>query len=304
MAADSRDSEGSWSQEKVEVACDLCATDDADLLFEKETFRHVRCRHCGLVYVTPRLRHILERQKTTHDVAASYPGGFKEFVARVYSGHRKKSLRAEAAEYLPYQKTGHILDIGCGLGEFLRAASEQGWKHPEGIEIAPQTARYVRNHFPIQTRPLEKSHYEPGRFDVVRLNNVIEHLPSPKAVVRAAHHILRPGGLLTLSTPNFDSLSVAIWGGNWPYIGGTDHVYLFGHKTLTRLLEENGFRIIRLRTKGVHLTLKDHNGRAPRNSVSRLFDAVLLRVERALDLVIRLTLRGHRLKVWATPDHS
>jgi len=299
MTAGIKNSPDSPSRQRVHVVCDLCGTDDPELLFEKETFRHVRCRRCGLVYVTPRLRAVIDRQKIFYEGVACHSGGFGELLKREYSGRRKRKLRGEAADYLPYHTTGHILDIGCGLGGFLQAASEQGWEHPEGIEIAPEAAEYVGRSFTVQTQPIEEVHYEANHFDVVRLNNVIEHLPSPKAVVRAVHRILRPGGLFAFSTPNFDSLSVAIWGRDWPYFGGEDHIYLFGPKTLTHLLEDNGFCAIRVRTKGVHLALKDYTGNTSCTSLFRPVDAVSTVAEKALDLIIRLTLKGHRLKIWA-----
>lgn len=299
MAAGFNDSPDLSVQERIYVACDLCGADEPELLFEKENFRHVHCRRCGMVYVTPRLRGIIERQKVFYDVLARYSDGIEELVAKEYSGNRKRSLRREAAKYLSYRTTGHILDIGCGLGGFLRAASEQGWEYPEGIEIAPQTAEYVGRYFAVQTQPLEELHYEADHFDVVRANNVIEHLPSPKAMVRAVHRILRPGGLFAFSTPNFDSVSVKLWGRDWPYIGGDNHVYLFGPKTLTRLLEGNGFRVIRVRTKGIHLRLKDHTSGASHTPLSRFSHGVSGVAERVLDLIIRRTLKGHRLKIWA-----
>jgi 2-polyprenyl-3-methyl-5-hydroxy-6-metoxy-1,4-benzoquinol methylase len=251
------------------------------------------------VYVTPRLRAIIDRQKEFYDGIASHSGNFEKLVAKEYSRRRKRKLRAEALQYRRYHITGRILDIGCGLGGFLQAAMELGWQYPEGIEIAPQAAEYVRKFFPVQTQPIEEVYYEANRFDLVRLNNVIEHLPSPKALVRAVHRILRPGGLFAFSTPNFDSLSVAIWGRDWPYFGGKDHIYLFGPKTLTRLLEDSGFRAIRTRTKGIHLAVNNHTGYTPHTPLPCLPNAVFTGAEKALDLIIRHTLKGHRLKVWA-----
>ena len=299
MAASFKDALENAFRRRVHVACDLCGTDEPDFLFEKGTFRYVRCRRCGLVYVTPRLRAIIERQKELYEGLATFSGGFGELVAKKYNGRRKRKLRAEAAKYLPYHTTGHILDIGCGLGGFLQATSEQGWQHPEGIEIAPQAARYAGRLFIVQTHPIEEVYYEGNRFDVVRLNNVIEHLASPKAVIRAVHRILRRGGLVVFSTPNFDSHSVAIWGSDWPYFGGQDHIYLFSPETLTRLLEDNGFRAIRVRTKGVRLALNGCAGETPHIPLSWIPEAVSTVAERALDLIIRFTLRGHRLKIWA-----
>ncbi len=299
MAASFKDAPATSFRERVHVACDLCGTDEPEFLFEKETFRYVRCHRCGLVYVTPRLRAITERQKECYEGHASFSGGFGELVAKKYNGRRKRKLRAEAAKYLPYHTTGHILDIGCGLGGFLQAASEQGWQHPEGIEIAPRAARYAGRLFTVQTHPIEEVNYEANRFDVVRLNNVIEHLASPKAVIRAVHRVLRPRGLFVSSTPNFQSLSVAIWGRDWPYFGGQDHIYLFSPETLTHLLEDNGFRTIRVRTKGVRLALNGYAGKTPHTPLSWIPEAVSTVAERALDLIVRLTLKGHRLKIWA-----
>lgn len=299
MAARLKDSHQSFSRQWVHVACDLCRSDDPELLFEKETFKHVRCRQCGMVYVTPRLREIIKQQETFYDLLIRDPGDFEELVEKEYSRSRKRRLCVEAAEYLPYRTTGHILDIGCGLGGFLRAASEQGWEHPEGIEVVPQIAAYTERYFAVQTQPVEKVHYEANRFDVVRLNNVIEHLASPKAVVRAVHRILRPRGLFAISTPNFDSLSVAICGKDWPYIGGDHHFYLFGPNTLTRLLEYSGFCVMRARTKGVHLTLKGRTFGLATTPLSRLLGRASLLAEKGLDLVVRQTLKGHRLRIWA-----
>jgi 2-polyprenyl-3-methyl-5-hydroxy-6-metoxy-1,4-benzoquinol methylase len=153
----------------------------------------------------------------------------------------------------------------------------------------------VGRYFAVQTRPLEELHYKTDYFDIVRAHNVIEHLPSPKAMVREVHRILRPGGLFAVSTPNFDSISLKLLGKDWPYICGDNHVYLFDPKALTRLLGEEGFRIIRMKSKGVHLNRKDHTNGASHTLFSRMFGVA----EKTLDLIIRRTLKGHRLNVWA-----
>ena len=161
-------------EERVDVPCDLCGADAKELLFEKNTFRHVRCRQCGLVYVTPRLKDSSGQQENFYDTLAYYSDNFEGIALRDYSGSRKKRLLAEAASYKKYDRAGRILDIGCGFGGFLKAAFEGGWKYPEGIEIAPQPASYVQRFFPVKTTSLEEDPYEENFFDVVRLNNVIE----------------------------------------------------------------------------------------------------------------------------------
>lgn len=295
---DAKDSRRISAQDRIHVLCDLCGADDSELLFVKDTFRYVCCSRCGLVYVTPRLIDASVQQEMWYDRIAHSSGGFEEIASRDYRGSRKKRLIAEANAYRFYYKTGYILDIGCGFGGFLRAASEKGWPHPEGVEIAPPVAAYAQQFFSVKTTALEEDTYEKNLFDVVRLNNVIEHLSSPRKLVEVVHHILRPGGLFVISTPNFDSFSVAICGSAWQYIGGADHIYLFTPKALTLLLEENGFQVIRLKTKGIHLTPKNHDRRSSAFT-QRLFGKGIRVVERVLDRFVRHTSKGHRLKILA-----
>lgn len=200
--------------------------------------------------------------------------------------------------YLPYNLNGRILDIGCGFGGFLKGAAEQGWKYPEGIEIAPQAAEYTSNFFPVKTKPFEEILYEDYSFDVVRLNNVIEHAPSPRALIASAHKNLRPGGLLAISTPNFRSLSVTLCREKWQYIGGDDHIYLFTPRTISRMLKENGFRVLGIRTKGIHITPKNHAKR-PSSYKGKLMNDGIKAFEKILDFFVTRTWWGHRLRVWA-----
>jgi len=286
------------ARDRIHVPCDLCGADDPELLFVKDTFRHVRCSHCGMVYVTPRLKDSSQQQEFFYDKNALVSGGVEGIAAREYKPSKRRRLIAEADAYRGYYTTGYILDIGCGFGGFLSAASEQGWSHPEGIEIAPQAAVYAQQFFPVKTTALEEHTYESDLFDVVRLNNVIEHLPSPRKLVEIVYHILRPGGLFVIATPNFDSFSVKVCGPAWQYIGGDDHLYLFTPRTLTYLLEENKFRVVRLETKGIHLTPKTHD-RSPTITMQRLSGSGIKMIERILDRFVRHTSKGHRLKIWA-----
>lgn len=282
----------------VHVCCNLCGSDQPEVLFVKDGFRHVRCGTCGLIYVTPRLSDHVGQQEVFWDKEICLDG-IEAAGARDYKRSRRKALLSEAASYREFHKTGYLMDIGCGFGGFLRAAAEDGWEHPEGIEIAPQAVSYISRFFPVKTDIAEEDPHKNGLFDVARLNNVIEHLPDPMKLVRAVHQLLRPGGLFVVSTPNFDSLSVALCGPKWQYIGGDDHIYLFTPKTLGRLLEDAGFHVIGIKTKGIHLTPKEHAGRQ-RGFFPVLFGKAIIRVERLLDLLVRHTYRGHRLTVLAT----
>ena len=74
MAPSFEDSSEPSLGQRVHVACDLCGTDDPEFLFKKKPFRHVRCRRCGLVYATPRLRAFIKRQKEFSEQLHTIPG--------------------------------------------------------------------------------------------------------------------------------------------------------------------------------------------------------------------------------------
>jgi len=279
------------------VSCDLCGSDTYESLFEKSGFRYVKCRICGLVYVNPRLGNPSLRQETFYDTLSDLNGGIDKLAHGDYSGSRKRRHIREAAAYLPYNVNGRILDIGCGFGGFLKGAAEAGWTNPEGLEIAPQPARYVSQFFPVETKPVEETSYEYS-FDVIRIHNVLEHVPSPSSLIASAYRHLRPGGLLVISTPNFRSLSVTFCREKWHYIGGEDHIHLFTPKTIAHLLDKKGFHVTSITTRGVHLIPKIY-GKKPFSYREILLRNEVLFLKKLFDLFVRYTLRGNRIRVCA-----
>jgi SAM-dependent methyltransferase len=75
--------------------------------------------------------------------------------------------------------------------------------------------------------------------------DVIEHLFDPRAVLTAIARALVPGGLLAVSTPNFESASRRLLGVDWAVLSPLEHVYYFTEDSLGRLLEATGFSDVR-----------------------------------------------------------
>jgi len=98
-----------------------------------------------------------------------------------------------------------------------------------------------------------------GRFfDVVTLFDLIEHTTDPQATLRACHRLLRPGGLLIITTPNVDGLVprvtyclFAATLGAWDHPTPPGHVVQFSRRTLQQMLEQTDFRIVRWRAEHI-----------------------------------------------------
>ena len=87
-------------------------------------------------------------------------------------------------------------------------------------------------------------------FDVISMIEVIEHLPDPVAPVALAARLLRPGGLLLLTTGNLGSPAARSAGLNYRYCAPEIHVSLFDPGCLARLYRKVGLEPLRVRYQG------------------------------------------------------
>jgi SAM-dependent methyltransferase len=98
-----------------------------------------------------------------------------------------------------------VLDAGCGAGEYARALAALGAKvcgvEIDGEKLAKsRVGADVRAH--LVQGDLERTPFASACFDVVLLNEVIEHVPDDAAALREAFRLLRPGGALVVFAPN------------------------------------------------------------------------------------------------------
>ena len=96
----------------------------------------------------------------------------------------------------------NILDIGCGLGmyvdKFRRYSDEV-----HGVDVDPDKIALASEWLPnLQVAPGEHLPYPDGQFDVILLNEVIEHVDDDRMTIREAYRCLRPGGHILIYAPN------------------------------------------------------------------------------------------------------
>ena len=145
-----------------------------------------------------------------------------------------------------------LLDIGCGTGDFIATATRSGFK-AAGIEPAREVVDAARERgLDVHCRSLEKLVAEPprdleGRFDVLVMLNVLEHVPDPVSTVDTCRSLLSPGGVLVVRVPNdfteIQAAAAAAIGRDEWWIAVPDHINYFDFDSLHRLLENRGFEI-------------------------------------------------------------
>ena len=135
------------------------------------------------------------------------------------------------------------MEIGCGYGFGLDfALNTRGWRGL-GIDPAPLAA-LGRDalHLPIELRYLRDDDEARGTMDVVMGSEVIEHVTSPSAFVRTLRAMLKPGGVLILTTPNGDDIDPSTPPGIIiPLLSPSLHLVIQNRTSLRALLEQAGF---------------------------------------------------------------
>ena len=81
------------------------------------------------------------------------------------------------------------------------------------------------------------------RFDVIYLGQVIEHLLDPYQFCKQVKSLLKPHGLLILTTPNLDSVQIDLFGPCWSHWHPPFHRYIFSPRGLRLLGEDAGLKM-------------------------------------------------------------
>lgn len=105
-----------------------------------------------------------------------------------------------------------VLEIGCGAGDFAARMAAGGPAAVVAQDFAPAAidrakTRFSQPNLSFEVADIANIRYPTGRFDVVVSCETIEHVPSPQTAVRELTRVLRPGGTLLLTTPNYMSVT-------------------------------------------------------------------------------------------------
>lgn len=231
------------------------------------------CRACGLLFANPlptqeqleqyysdggawaevrsERMHKLEASSRRRAEKAPRAAG-KPLLPKIRRAPGGPEMLLEAlAPYLPVEAPAagaKALDFGCGDGKFLNRLQDRGWD-TYGVEPSTQVPFY--RHHRLEAPPQDAS------FDFAVLHHVLEHVTSPLEILRAIAGSLREGGVLFISVPRIDTLSLH---GDFSYcIDGRRHLLAFSECCLNTLLASAGFattarldlpELDALRTKG------------------------------------------------------
>ena len=158
-------------------------------------------------------------------------------------GQYLNNVNAEI-KYISKLTPGSALDIGCGPGWILSEIDERWSKY--GIEPSSSAASTASQYADIFEGTVADFVFERDSFDLIIAYHVIEHLPDPLSAIKTIHRLLRPGGILIMGTPDFDSGCARRFGSNFRLLHDATHISLFSNDSMHRFLRDHGFEINRV----------------------------------------------------------
>lgn len=246
-----------------------------DSLFNAEgEWTFVACSSCGLIFLDPRpkpeethktyTKFYSKRKLPTQPYDNSWKTRLKRLICNSYFRHFHGYVCVQGNIFLSYipvfvpylrkkienqifridfVKDGRLLDVGCGVGDFLHNMMSLGW-NAEGIDNDVKVVEKCKNrNLKVRVGFLEEQKYPENYFDVIVLKHVLEHVNKPVELLIECKRILKPYGNILILTPNCESTAHKKFGRYWLGLDVSRHLYIFSPLTLLSLIEKSGLKV-------------------------------------------------------------
>jgi SAM-dependent methyltransferase len=221
--------------------CAICGSlNSFEPALRKNGYQILRCRSCGV------------GRAVVPDFAAEALYTTDYFTGKVdqayvdYSGS-EKILRQEFHRQLEFLRTlapkGKLLEIGCAYGFFLQEAKE--YFDVYGVEVSADAVESCHRTglSNVWRAPLtEETARQIGELDAIVMLDVIEHIDDVAGTLELAVRYLRPGGVILLTTGDWNSTVARVTGASWRLMAPPHHLWYFTRTSLGRLFDKLGCR--------------------------------------------------------------
>lgn len=301
----------------LEVDCGVCGSNFFTELFaghdyeystSDQSYRFVICNNCETIYPNPR--------PAESELSKIYPSDyipyrFEQSLNPIVKKARQIVQKNKIKSLLKYLAKGAIiLDAGCGDGQFLRIVKQFGdptWQlYGNDIDLRTKDILAQDNIKFICGRFEAIENYN-NFFDIIILNQVLEHLVNPQQVIERAYQMLKPKGILFIETPNYNSLDRKVFSSK--YWGGYHiprHWHIFNNQNIVDFLEKNKYKVIKIEyllsptfwVQSLHHYFYD-KGHKRLSNFFNINNTLLISIFSLLDLMLAKTYRTSNIRVVA-----
>jgi len=269
---------------QVNRRCPVCGENQAKnsiARFTERTFR--RCGKCGLIYVDRTAPPLIEygEEYFLENYKKQYGKTYLEDFPNLTAIAKRRLVKIKSLMRVTQDKT--ILDIGCAYGAFLAAAKDAGFS-PCGIDPAREAVRHVQKKlritvvhgsFPYSWLPVPNSP-DSSQYDIVTMWYVIEHFADSQKAFIEIQKVLKPGGILALSTPSFSGVSGRSSLHRYLEKSPADHFTIWSPKMCKKALSLAGFKVKKIAVTGHHPERFKFFGKLAGSKISPFYWVILL----------------------------
>ena len=223
--------------------CHICSGNSTQLFMTRGGWNFYRCPDCRLEFIFP--------QPDDNVLKEIYSGSYYDAWGLHIDARTAEKSKLLTFEYRlnlvkdRLSKGDKILDCGCATGFFLDLVKQHGYA-PYGIEISDYAVKVAKEKFGdenIFKGNLEQAVFKGEKeniFSAIFMTDYLEHVRSPREAVSSAWRLLKPGGVMVITTPDTSSLSKSVLNKSWIHYK-TEHLFYFSKKNISRLLEQDHF---------------------------------------------------------------
>lgn len=228
---------------KINNTCYLCNSTALTSIEKIKGEELLKCNTCSFVFFKRRPTY-----EELHEHYVNYGGGF------ICSDITRKRYNELLDKMEAFRKTNKMIDVGCGAGFFLEEAKKRGWE-VFGSEFGERSVKRCREKgITMFEGELNPEDFEKESFDVITSFEVVEHINNPIDEFTKFNALLRKGGLLYVTTPNYKYLFKDKPRFKKSVLTYPEHLAFFTPKTIKKLGQITGFKTKKIETTGIVLS--------------------------------------------------
>ena len=232
--------------------CPWCGSDKAqinlwlkDEFLTKEDFHICECLNCGLLYTMPRPSKDKIGEYYKSEEYYSHQENKKGFIPRIYEQVKKVNLKHKYKLATQGKQVGKMLDIGCGVGDFLHTAESYGWQCI-GVEPSEDAKAIARQRTTANILSSEELENLPdASFDVITMWHVLEHVDDLKWQVAQLQRLIKQEGRIVIALPNYKSYDGQYYKEQWAAYDVPRHLSHFNRSTIAKILTTNDLKLVK-----------------------------------------------------------
>lgn len=229
--------------------CLICSSDKfipfircKDYTVSQENFELLQCSNCNFVFTNPRPPQSQIGKYYKAEDYISHTETQKGFINKLYHFARIYTIKQKLSLIEKLSPKGNLLDIGCGTGNFLASAKNNGW-NITGIETDADARNIAHQKCSTTIFDEEQLDVLESQFNIITMWHVLEHVHELKQRISQLKRLLKPDGSLIIAVPNCASYDAQHYKEFWAAYDVPRHLYHFKPENIEQLFSTYGLEV-------------------------------------------------------------